>query len=237
MGAMGEDKFILEKVLYFVAWAFLWLYATVVLRKSIHRHANLPAGSKIFVSNHPSATDPFMIHIISRQQMNVLITAKAFSVPVFGWFLRKVREIPVPLKEGSIALDQAGEYIQEGRSVAIFIEGKISPLDGSFLQPRTGAARLALSSGVPIIPVGIYLRRDLCKQIRSKIDGATAEANWYLRGPYAITVGMPMRFEGDVEDRQHVRNVTEKIMDQIRLLAEESRSRIHRLKAPVATMM
>jgi len=231
---MGEDKFILQKVFYFAAWAFLWLYATVVLRKSIHRHGDLPAGSKIFVSNHPSATDPFMIHIISRKQMNVLITAKAFAVPIFGWYLRKVREIPVPLKEGSTALNQAADYIQKGRSVAIFIEGKISPPDGSFLQPRTGAARLALASGAPVIPIGIYLRRDLCKNIRSKIDGAEAEASWYLRGPYAITIGKPMQFEGDVEDRQYVRNVTEKIMDQIRLLAEESKRRIQRLK-PVVT--
>jgi len=202
---------------------------------TIRRHVTLPAGSKIFVSNHPSATDPFMIHIISRHQLNVLITAKAFSVPVFGWFLHKVREIPVPLQQGSTALEQAGRTLQNGRSVAIFIEGHISPLDGSFLPPRTGAARLALMTGAPVIPIGISLRQDRCTRIRSKIDGALAEADWYLRGPYAITVGEPMQFNGDAEDREHVRNVTETIMNQIRLLAHESKHRIQRLKSPLAT--
>ena len=171
-----------------------------------------------------------MIHILSRQQLNVLITAKAFTVPVFGWFLRKVREIPVPLEQGSIALEHASQHLQSGGSVAIFIEGHTSPLDGSFLPPRTGAARLALRTGAPIIPVGISLRHDQCTCIRSKIDGKQTEGNWYLRGPYAMTVGEPMQFEGDINDRQHVRNVTEAIMDQIRLLAYESKHRIHRLK-------
>ena len=225
----------MQKVLYFAAWAFLWFYGFMLLKLSIRRQVTLPAGSKIFVSNHPSATDPFMIHIISRKQMNVLITAKAFSVPVFGWFLHKVKEIPVPLQQGSSALEQAGQYLQDGKSVAIFIEGHISPLDGSFLPPRTGAARLAIKTGAPVIPIGICLRHDLCTHISSTIDGNPMEANWYLRGPYAITVGKPMQFEGDVEDHQHVRNVTEKIMDQIRLLADESRGRIQRLKPAAAS--
>ncbi len=215
-----------SKFLYWTAWVFLWCYASLVLQKSIRRHKPLPSGPKIFVSNHPSATDPFMVHILSRQQMSVLITAKAFSVPVFGWFLRFVREIPVPLDQPALALDQAVQYLQNGESVCIFIEGQISPTDGSFLPPRTGAARLALMSGAPVIPIGISLRHDLCTNISSTIDGAHAEANWYLHGPYAITVGKPMVFEGDVNDREYVREVTGLIMREIRLLARESRQRI-----------
>jgi 1-acyl-sn-glycerol-3-phosphate acyltransferase len=223
-------------MLYSAGWILLWLYAGLMLKMSIQRHGKLPGGPKIFVSNHPSATDPFMIHIIGRERLNVLITAKAFSVPVFGWFLRRIREIPVPLEHGSSALEHAGRTLQNGRSVAIFIEGATSPLDGSFLAPRTGAARLALKTGALVIPVGIDLRRDLCTRIRSRIAGNQTEGNWYLRGPYAITVGEPMRFEGDIEDLQCVRNVTEAIMRQIRLLAHESRYRIQGLKPVTASV-
>jgi 1-acyl-sn-glycerol-3-phosphate acyltransferase len=166
-----------------------------------------------------------MIHIISPERLNVLITAKAFSVPVFGWFLRTIREIPVPLEQSSTALVDACQYLRNGKSVAIFIEGKISPPDGSFLPPRTGAARLAVQTGAPVIPVGISLRRELSICIKSKISGSQAQAHWCLRGPYAITVGQPMQFDGDVEDRQHVRNVSEAIMYQIRQLAHESEHR------------
>jgi hypothetical protein len=40
-----------------------------------------------------------------------------------------------------------------------------------------------------------------------------------------MTVGQPMQFGGDIEDRQHVWNVSELIMHQIRLLAYESEHR------------
>src|SRR5512140_456538 len=219
-----------QKALYRVAWAFMWMYGFLLLRMTISAHTKLPAGGKIFVSNHPSATDPFMIHIISQEQLSVLITEKAFAVPVFGWFLRKVREIPVPLRQGSLALDQARLYLQNGKSVAIFIEGLISPTDGSFLPPRTGAARLAIMTGAPVIPIGISLRHDRCTSIRSKIDGAMAEARWYLYGPYAMTVGEPMQFTGDVNDRELVREVSEAIMHQVRMLAHESKHRVRSMK-------
>lgn len=217
-----------QQVLYTTSWAFIRMFALLMLRFDIHRHSNLPSGPMIFVANHPSATDPFLIHMISRKQLNVLITAKAFSVPIFGWFLHKVQEIPVPLEQGSAALEQARQHLGKGRSVAIFIEGRISPLEGGFLPPRSGAARLALRSGAPVVPVGIFLRRDRCQNIRSRIAGGVpSEARWYLRGPYAITVGQPTHFEGDAEDREHVRRISETIMERIRHLAHESERRTH----------
>ena len=217
----------LQEFLYKTSLAFVRAFALVMLRFDIHRQGNLPAGPMIFVANHPSATDPFLIHMVSQKQLNVFITAKAFSVPIFGWFLHKVQEIPVPLLEGSAALEQARVHLDKGRSVAIFIEGHISPPEGGFLPPRSGAARLALSTGAPVVPVGIFLHRDRCHNIRSRITaGELSEARWYLRGPYAVTVGQPTRYEGDVEDREYVRRISETIMERIRHLAYESERRV-----------
>jgi 1-acyl-sn-glycerol-3-phosphate acyltransferase len=219
---------LIQVILYATSLAFVRLFALVMLRFDVHRKSNLPSGPMIFVANHPSATDPFLIHMISQKQLNVLITAKAFSVPIFGWFLRNVQEIPVPLKQGSAALEQARRHIDKGRSIAIFIEGHISPLEGGFLPPRSGAARLALSTGAPVVPVGIFLHRERCHNIRSRIAGGEpSEARWYLRGPYAITVGQPAHFEGDAEDHEHVARITENIMERICALAHESERRIH----------
>jgi len=211
-----------------MSWTFVRIFALVMLRFDIRKHSNLPSGPIIFVANHPSATDGFLIHMVSRKQLNVLITAKAFTVPVFGWFLHMVQEIPVPIKQGSSALEQARKHLDKGRSVAIFIEGHISPPEGGFLPPRSGAARLALSSGAPVVPVGIFLHRDRCHNIRSRITGGVeSEARWYLRGPYAITVGQPTHFEGNAEDPEHIRHTSETIMERIRHLAHESERRIH----------
>ncbi len=217
----------IQVFLYMTSLTFVRLFALVMLRLDVRRHGSLPSGPMIFVANHPSATDPFLIHMISRNQLNVMITVKAFKVPIFGWFLRKVQEIPVPLTQGRAALEQARRHIDQGRSVAIFIEGHISPLEGGFLPPRSGAARLALSTGAPVVPVGIYLHRERCHNIRSRITGGvSSEARWYLRGPYAITIGQPTQYEGNAEDHEHVDRVSESIMDRIRALAHESEGRI-----------
>jgi hypothetical protein len=79
-----------------------------------------------------------------------------------------------------------------------------------------------VQTGAPVSPVGIFLRRELSVCLKSKISGKHAQAHWCLRGPYAMTVGQLMQFDGNVEDRQHVRNVSEAIMYQIRQLAHES---------------
>ena len=141
-----------------------------------------------------------------------------------------VREIPVALENGSASLDHAHRAILAGRSVVIFTEGQISPPDGSFWPAHTGAARLALRTGVPVVPVGIFLRRERGVCIKSKVGGKHSEGYWYLRGPYAMTIGEPMLFEGDIEDHQYVRHITEAIMQQIRLLVHESERRMRPLK-------
>lgn len=219
----------MQEFLYQASRVIVRIFALVMLRLDIQRYSQHHPGPVIYVANHPSATDPFLIHMISHQQVNVLITEKAFKVPVFGWFLRKVEEIPVPLLEGKTALEQARQQLQRGRSVAIFIEGHISPLEGGFLPPRSGAARLAISSGAPVVPVGIFLHRDRCHNLRSNIAGGVpSEARWYLRGPYAITVGRAAWYQGDAGDRDHVRRISDVIMESIQRLAEESERRIQR---------
>jgi hypothetical protein len=50
-----------------------------------------------------------------------------------------------------------------------------------------------------------------------------------------MTVGEPMYFAGDVNDREHVRTVTDLIMRQVRLLAQESKHRILTKKPVFAT--
>jgi 1-acyl-sn-glycerol-3-phosphate acyltransferase len=216
-----------SRPLYTASRILVQAFATVMLRMEIRHHSPLPPGPKLFVANHPSATDPFLIHLVSREETNVMITESAFRVRFFGSFLRRVREIPVPLTltGGVAAVEQARAHLQQGSSVAIFIEGRISPEEGGFLPPRAGAAHLALATGVPLMPVGIYLRRNWRLNIRSGISGAQTEAYWYLHGPYIVTVGKPMVFDRLPRTNQSVRCISEQIMSAVRNLAAESEER------------
>ncbi|MBN1581650.1 MAG: 1-acyl-sn-glycerol-3-phosphate acyltransferase [Anaerolineae bacterium] len=216
----------LSRFFYWLGWPLVSLYALFMLKMDVLKHAPLPDGPKILAVNHPSCTDPFLILLLSRQKMSILITEKAFKVPVFGSYLRKADHVCVVPGKGEAVLARAEQLLKQGRTVVIFPEGQISPQDGGFHRARSGVARLALSSGVPVIPVGIHLARERLHKIVSKIEGENALGDWYLRGPYHVTVGQAMRFEGNVQDREHVVSVSETIMQSIIGLAQQSARRM-----------
>ena len=201
-------------------------YARFALRMNISRHAPLPEGAKIIAANHPTTTDPILITQVTSDPMHILITEMCFKAPVVGKSLRMAGHIPVVTGNGRAAFDKAIQLLRDGKTVVIFPEGALSPLDGSLEKPHTGVARLALISGAPVVPVGIHLQREHIRFVETTVDDKTETARWYLRGPYAMTVGGPMRFEGDVEDRQYVRSVSERIMQRIACLSRESAQRI-----------
>jgi 1-acyl-sn-glycerol-3-phosphate acyltransferase len=218
-------------LLYRLAVLAVRIYARVLLKLDVRWLASLPAGPKLFVANHPSATDPFVISqlLYSRnhsRHLSVLISGNAFAMPIFGGFLRRIEQISAAPGQARSAFEQAQARLRAGHSVAIFPEGLVSPRQGGCHPPRSGAARLALSTGVPVIPVGIYLPRERSYYIASKLTGKPTAAYWYLYGPYGMTVGRPLQFRGQFEDAEAVRSVTASIMENIALLAEESERRV-----------
>jgi 1-acyl-sn-glycerol-3-phosphate acyltransferase len=213
--------------LYEMTRMVIQAYSSLLLRMDVHWHEpRLPDGPKIFVANHPSASDPFLLCLLPRGHLSVFVSGSAFSVPLFGRYLRHTRQIAVRPEEGGQALEQARGYLEAGHSIGIFPEGNFSPQEGGFLQPRSGAARLALSSGAPVVPVGIYLPRERTVRISSRLSGRPTVGYWYLRGPYGMTVGQPMHFHGDIEDREHVAAVSSTMMHRIKSLAYESEQRV-----------
>src|SRR4030042_5969599 len=169
-----------KNILYELGRVLLKGYAGLFFKLDVHWHdPKRPDGAKLFVANHPSATDPFMIHLWER--MSVLISGNAFSFPVLGRLIRETGQIPVERGQGVRALDDARRLLEAGHSVGIFPEGTFSPRSGGLQEPRTGAARLAISTGVPVVPVGIYLPRERSLKIESRLSGTPTIGYWYLR--------------------------------------------------------
>ncbi len=212
--------------LYKLSVRVIRLYARVMLRLDVHYQSELPFGPKLFAANHPSATDPFLLPLLSSKHLGVLISGNAFAMPLFGDYLHHCGQICVTQGQGKDALDKARQRLQSGHSVGIFPEGLVSPRSGGCHPPRTGAARLAISTGVPVIPVGIYLPRERSVYLSSKLSGKHTATYWYLRGPYGMTIGKPMQFTGDAENQNLVQLVTMKMMEKIRELADESERRL-----------
>lgn len=215
-----------QTVSYKLGRKLICLYAQFLLKMDIFWQAHLPAGPKLIVANHPSTTDPFYLLTLFPQPLSILIIEHAFKAPLFGGVLRLSGHIPVLSADRHAAFDAAHRQLRNGQSVAIFPEGDLSPRHGGSLPAHSGAARLALMTGAPVIPIGIYFQRERARALVSKFNGKSETGYWYLRGPYGVTVGEPMRFEGDIQDRTHVKSISTIIMDAINSLALASQRRL-----------
>lgn len=198
----------------------------LALDLKVERHAPLPDGPKIIAANHPTTTDPFYILPLFEEPTYILVTEMAFKAPVFGSFLQAAGHIPVLADNGRPAFDEAVRRLEAGQTVAIFPEGALSPEIGGMSRPRTGAVRLALMAGVPIVPVGIGLERARIHYVETTCGDMSETARWYLDGPYALTVGEPLTFTGSLDDWDYVRDMSALLNNRIGQLAAESAYRL-----------
>jgi 1-acyl-sn-glycerol-3-phosphate acyltransferase len=216
----------MHSMFFRIALPAIDIYENLMFDVDIRRHMPLPPGPKILASNHPSTTDPFLILEITPEPVHILIEERLFQVPVFGSYLHLSGHIPVVPGRGREAYRAAVRILREKKSVALYPEGAISPPEGGFYKPRTGAARMALEADVPVVPIGVALDRSRIRRIETDVKGEPVVGTWYLGGPYAITVGSPLVFRGDVEDRDRVDAVAGEIMRSIVRLETESMSRL-----------
>jgi 1-acyl-sn-glycerol-3-phosphate acyltransferase len=116
-------------------------------------------GPAVVVSNHLSISDPVVLACALRRagrRGTFLAMAEAFSWPVVGWLLRRTGQIPVRRGlDPAAALQPALDALEAGWVVALYPEGKVTtePDYRPLARGRTGAVRLALEAGCPIVPV------------------------------------------------------------------------------------
>jgi 1-acyl-sn-glycerol-3-phosphate acyltransferase len=126
-----------------------------VRRKGIDR---IPKrGGVILVSNHASNIDPVLVVGSVRRPVYHLAKHTLFVKPFPRWFFLTLGgQVPVNRDAGGneAALLAGVRVLESGRALAIYPEGTRSP-DGRVCRGRTGVARLALMTGVPVVPVAI----------------------------------------------------------------------------------
>lgn len=121
----------------------------------------IPAtGPAVVVCNHLSVADPLVLGTaVHRAGRDAAFLAKAevFDIPVLGPLLRRTGQIPVHRgsADAAAALEPALAALRSGRLVVIYPEGRITtdPDYRPMPDARTGAVRLALAAGCPVVPV------------------------------------------------------------------------------------
>jgi 1-acyl-sn-glycerol-3-phosphate acyltransferase len=148
-----------------LGWAFAFCVALLrptllcLTRRDWRHTERLPAtGGCVLVANHVSHIDPLTYaHFVydSGRLPRFLAKAEVMEVPVLGAILRSAGQIPVyrQSRTASEAFRAAVAAVEKGETVVVYPEGTITrdpdmwPMVG-----KTGAARIALSTGRPVIP-------------------------------------------------------------------------------------
>ena len=115
-----------------------------------------PPATFVVVPNHQSMVDALAVARLPRE-MKWIGKEEVFRIPWLGWAFHLAGYVPVDRKDkvsGAAALARLRRYLAAGIPVGLFAEGTRSR-DGSLRPFRAGPFKLAIDTGVPIVPVAI----------------------------------------------------------------------------------
>ncbi len=187
--------------------------AKLVFRPRVQGREHVPAnGAAILASNHLAAADWIFMPLSLRRRVTFLAKAEYFSGRGVKGVLRRAfftgaGQVPIDRSSATAAegaIRTGIEMLRQGRLLGIYPEGTRSP-DGRLFRGKTGVARMALETGVPVVPLAMtYTPR---------------------RGPLgrrlfrvSVRFGEPLdfsRYEGLAGDRFVERSITDEIMYEI----------------------
>ena len=114
-------------------------------------------GGLIVASNHRSFLDPFVIGstLPWRRPMNYVAKVELFERRWQGWLLSRLGAFPIRRGESDEdSVETARLVVERGGTVCVFPEGT-RIRSGSLAAPKRGVGRLALQTGVPVIPAAV----------------------------------------------------------------------------------
>jgi 1-acyl-sn-glycerol-3-phosphate acyltransferase len=189
--------------------------ARVLFRIRVNGVEHVPvSGPVVVASNHVSVLDGIALALVigqrRRRMTRFLTAAEFFRKPLYAWALRLYRQIPIRRGVGDDgALDEAVRTVREGALAGIFPEGKVNPSpEGALQRGRTGVARVALATGAPVVPVGIWGTQQ--RWPRSGLRWGRP-----FRTTIALEFGAPVVGAGDPDLPEDTQQLTELVMERI----------------------
>jgi 1-acyl-sn-glycerol-3-phosphate acyltransferase len=159
---------------------------------------NIFPGPKIIVANHSFASDVFIIPSIIKDRLHFLIEEDLLMLPFFGRLLALSDQIPVSAGRGREALSEAYQRLLQGHSIVIFPEGKLNH-GKEVTRARSGAIHLALQSGFPMLPLGIYTPPRFTRIISKQNFGRETVGGWQFGGSSFVSIGNAWNLSQEIE--------------------------------------
>jgi len=144
-------------------WGRIMLFLTSVEVDVQGRENVIYGKSQIFMSNHQSGFDIFVLLAYIPRYFAWIAKKELFRMPFFGLALRRLGAIEIDRQNvvrAMHSIDDAARTIREGKSVMTFPEGTRSR-DGHIQPFKKGVFHLALKSGVPIVPITLIGTREI----------------------------------------------------------------------------
>jgi 1-acyl-sn-glycerol-3-phosphate acyltransferase len=185
---------------------------------------NLPDGGCVLVANHVSWLDPVTLAdflVATGPVPRILAKQSLFEVPLVGQLLRAMHAVPV-LRGSSRAghsLAAAEAAVRAGDRVLVYPDGTLTkdPL-GWPMVGKTGAARVALATGAPVVPIAQWGAQQVLPRV--------GRPRLWPRPHFDVLVGKPVdlsAFTGEPLTSQVLRDATDVIVDAVTALLEELR--------------
>ncbi|WP_051580832.1 lysophospholipid acyltransferase family protein [Pseudonocardia acaciae] len=181
------------------------------------------SGPALIVANHISYLDPVYTAVFvhrGRRVPRFLAKHSLWKIPVFGKIMAGSGQIPVYREsmEAQHSLSAATQALVDGKAVIIYPEGTITRDPAGWpMHSRTGVARLALSSEVPVIPMVHWGTLDVYDHYNKKLRPLP-------RKEIVVRCGEPIdmsAYRDRPVDAALLREVTDHLMGVVRdLLAE-----------------
>src|ERR1700751_3002492 len=121
------------------------------------------SGPAILASNHLAVMDSFYLPLGVRRRITFLAKSEYFTGTgmkgwLSRWFFTAAGQVPIDrtaADAAQAALNTAERLLGQGKLLGMYPEGTRSP-DVRLYKGKTGLARLALDTGVPVIPVAMF---------------------------------------------------------------------------------
>ena len=192
----------------------------VVFRPQTEGARHVPDnGPAILASNHLSYADWLFMPLTLPRRVTFVAKAEYFTTPgIKGWFQKQFftgsGQVPIDRSGADAAagaLMSAKRVLADGGLFGIYPEGTRSH-DGRLYRGKTGVARLALETGVPVIPTAV---------VGTDVVAPPGKTFGSITRP-VVRFGKPLdfsRYEGMENDRYILRSITDEIMYEIMRLS------------------
>ncbi len=183
------------------------IYCHLVYKLDIKGLENIPKEQPaIICPNHVHMLDSISVVIFIKRMIRPMAKEELFNTKFKNWVMREVGCYPVSRGKSDMkAIEDSKKYLEQGDLLMIFPEGKRNGMEKG-IKLKKGAALIALTENVPIIPVGI-------------------EGNYKPFTKVKIRIGKPITMDeystGKEINPREVVMLTDRLKDEIMALKNE----------------